>query len=308
MQKRAIEMYRGPITDAFLPTDSLSYNNKRYVFNGGSFDLINDTCGGEWIEIDAVYTGFSIADRDRVPDQGSEGDSASIWRNQEKWRNEWTQYKELTQTSAVTTATGTLTSISIDAPGHTRIKDGDTLYLVDPRTGINIHTVTVNGDVGSSDTSITVDSTALGDDVPQGAYIVHKPAEVVQAEIVRMGEKVVQTQIRQTKEFIKESPNDAEDITIWYTPVPITITEIDAVLTGSSTPSVTWTIRHNSDRSATGNEVVTSGTTTTTTTTAQATTVFNDETVPAGSWIWLETTALSGTVDSLGITIQYTED
>lgn len=100
-----------------------------------------------------------------------------------------------------------------------------------------------------------------------------------------------------------EDPGAAEDITIAFTNKAITITEIRAVLIGSSTPSVTWTIRHNAtDRSAAGNEVVTGGTTTTSTTSGSDVTSFNDATIPADSFIWLETTAQSGTVTELHIT------
>jgi len=112
--------------------------------------------------------------------------------------------------------------------------------------------------------------------------------------------------------FIKgvgiESPTSSEDITMFFTDDAITITQMNAVLRGSSTPSVTWTIRHDTDRSATGNEVVTSGTATTSTTTGSEVTSFNDETIPAGSWVWLETTAQSGTVDEINVTIEYTID
>jgi hypothetical protein len=105
-----------------------------------------------------------------------------------------------------------------------------------------------------------------------------------------------------------ESPSDSENITMFYTDEAITITQINAVLRGSSSPSVTWTVRHNSDRSATGAEVVTSGTTTTSTSTGSEVTSFNDATIPGGSWVWLETTANAGDVDELNVSIEYTKD
>lgn len=115
-----------------------------------------------------------------------------------------------------------------------------------------------------------------------------------------------------TTPFIKaitiESPTSSEDLTMFFTDDAITVTQLNAVLRGNSTPSVTWTIRHNSDRSAVGNEVVTSGTTTTSTSTGSEVTSFNDATIPAGSWVWLETTAQSGTVDEINITIEFTRD
>jgi hypothetical protein len=103
--------------------------------------------------------------------------------------------------------------------------------------------------------------------------------------------------------IVVEDPTSSEDIYIGFTNEAITVTEMRAVLLGSSTPSVTWTIRHGTDRNAAGAEIVTSGTTTTNTTTGDDVTSFNDATIVADSHIWLETTAKSGTVDEIGITI-----
>jgi hypothetical protein len=105
-----------------------------------------------------------------------------------------------------------------------------------------------------------------------------------------------------------ESPTSAEDISMFFTNSAITVREMRAVLVGSSTPSVTWTVRHSTDRSAVGNEVVSGGTTTTSTTTGSDVTAFNDATIPADSFVWLETTAQSGTVGQINITVFYTED
>lgn len=80
-----------------------------------------------------------------------------------------------------------------------------------------------------------------------------------------------------------------------------------AVVKGT-TPSVTWTIRHGTDRSAAGAEVVTGGTTTTSESTGSDVTAFNDATIGADSHIWLETTAKTGTVDWISVTVIYTED
>jgi hypothetical protein len=113
-----------------------------------------------------------------------------------------------------------------------------------------------------------------------------------------------------SKSISIEDPTNAEDITAFFTNCAITIVEMRAVLIGSATPSVTWTIRHSTttDRSATGTEVVTGGTTTTSTTSGSDVTSFNDATVEADEFVWLETTAKSGTVDELHVTIFYTED
>jgi len=107
-----------------------------------------------------------------------------------------------------------------------------------------------------------------------------------------------------SKSITIEDPTNAEDISIFFTKDAITVTEMRAVCVGT-TPSVTWTIRHGTDRSATGAEVVTSGTTTTSTTTGSDVTAFNDATIVADSFVWLETTAKTGTVDEIHITIVF---
>jgi len=106
-----------------------------------------------------------------------------------------------------------------------------------------------------------------------------------------------------------ENPTGSEDITMFFTAEAVTITEMRAVLLGSSTPSVTWTIRHHAtDRNNAGSEVVTSGTTTTSTTSGSDVTSFNDATIVADSFVWLETTAQSGTVTELHVSLRLTRD
>lgn len=105
-----------------------------------------------------------------------------------------------------------------------------------------------------------------------------------------------------------ESPTATEDVSLFNTNVAGTIFRMVAVLVGSATPSVTWTIRKGSDRSAAGTEVVTGGTVTTSTTTGSVVTSFNSATLAANDFIWLETTAQSGTVNSLNVTIFYRKD
>lgn len=112
---------------------------------------------------------------------------------------------------------------------------------------------------------------------------------------------------KQSKSITIESPTATEDISMFFTNSAITITEMRAVVRGT-TPSVTFTIRHGIDRSLVGAEVVTGGTTTTSQTTGSDIVSFNDATIVADSFVWLETTAQTGTVDEMNLTIIYTED
>ena len=110
-----------------------------------------------------------------------------------------------------------------------------------------------------------------------------------------------------SKSILIEDPTNLEDISFFFTDKAITINKIRPILVGS-TPSITWTLRHAIDRSTVGIEVITTGTVTTEVTTGVDITTFDDATIIANSHIWFETTDKSGTVDSINLTIFYTED
>lgn len=103
------------------------------------------------------------------------------------------------------------------------------------------------------------------------------------------------------------NPTTSENSTLGYFTNASTIRRI-IVVTRGTTPSRTWTLRKASDRSAAGTEVVTGGTVTTNTTTGAIITSFNSASIPAANFLWFTTTAGSGTVTELSITIEYTED
>ncbi len=107
------------------------------------------------------------------------------------------------------------------------------------------------------------------------------------------------------KTFTLESPTATEDITIFRTDVAITVQEVIAVSVGTS-PSTTYQLKFSTDRNAAGTALTTSAATTSTTTGNVAT--LSTAAIPADSWIWLETTAASGTSVRLTIDIRYTID
>lgn len=120
------------------------------------------------------------------------------------------------------------------------------------------------------------------------------------------------------RNMVIEDPNASENITLYYTAAPIRITKMEGVVNGlASTPSVTWSVRHGTVRGATGTEVVTGGTTTTDTSSGHTmfgfvgkseVTSFNSSEIPAGSWLWVTTSAVSGDVSSLSIKVNFEED
>lgn len=113
--------------------------------------------------------------------------------------------------------------------------------------------------------------------------------------------------ITQEKGFTILNPSSSEDIPLWRTNKAITITQLSAVVAGTS-PGVTYTIRHDPNISDTGIEVVTGGTVVISTSTGTITTSFDDATIPADSWIWIEITGTSGTVTTFNVTLEYTID
>lgn len=83
----------------------------------------------------------------------------------------------------------------------------------------------------------------------------------------------------------------------------LTISRVDAVLSGGTSPSVSFSLRHGADVSATGTAATTDPITVTSTTTgsASASASFQSPTIPSGHWLWLQVTASSGS--PLGLTV-----
>ena len=112
----------------------------------------------------------------------------------------------------------------------------------------------------------------------------------------------------QHKTLVIDTPVSGDDFTMFHTEEAITVKILRAVLVGSSTPSVTVDIHHSTDRSAAGNALTASGEVVTSVTTGTDVTSFNDATIPADSWVWVDIDAQSGTVLSASITLHYTVD
>ena len=110
------------------------------------------------------------------------------------------------------------------------------------------------------------------------------------------------------KSITVESPTASELITIWITDKAVTISEVRAHCRGT-TPSVTFNITHNTNPTTTTTDLWTANqsVTSTTSVTTVAGTV-SDNTCAAGEAIMLETSAVSGTVDQVTITIYYSVD
>lgn len=103
-----------------------------------------------------------------------------------------------------------------------------------------------------------------------------------------------------------EDPTDAESVTLFYTPYSIDLSRLAAIIQGASS-SVSYRVRFASSRGAVGTSVTASAITVSSTTTANTVTSFTSSTIPADNWVWVETTATTGTPESLNLTVSYSK-
>ena len=111
-----------------------------------------------------------------------------------------------------------------------------------------------------------------------------------------------------SKSAMIESPSSIESIGMWHTSVAITVDSVVSVLLGASSPSVTFNVWFGADRTSGTNVFTSSQTVASTTTGLISKTGFNDNTIPAGSFIWIVITAKSGDVWQIEPTINFKED
>jgi hypothetical protein len=107
--------------------------------------------------------------------------------------------------------------------------------------------------------------------------------------------------------IVIENPTASEDIGVPRFDIAVTIVKVVGVLTGDYT-SVTIDPKHHTDRSNAGTALLSSPTAITSTTTGTSITSFGDATLAAGEFLWIETTAKTGTAGNLELHFYYTED
>lgn len=111
------------------------------------------------------------------------------------------------------------------------------------------------------------------------------------------------TAVAREKSVTIESPTATEKIILFFTTAALTVSQIRSVIIGGT--NVTFSIRHGTDVSAAGTEVVTSGIQVTNTTTGLSTTSFNNASIAADRFVWITTSAVTGTVTQLAVTVVF---
>jgi len=100
-----------------------------------------------------------------------------------------------------------------------------------------------------------------------------------------------------------ETPSPTENITFFYTPSALSITSVVMMVVGT-TPSVTYSLKSASDRTSGSPTVHVSDSVANNTTSGSQATIANAS-IAAGSWVWLTTSATSGTVDNIHIVVGF---
>lgn len=106
-----------------------------------------------------------------------------------------------------------------------------------------------------------------------------------------------------TKSINITAPTASEDITMFFTEVAIRIVEVYDVIRGGLA-SVTWNVAHGKDRTVLEFTIFDADRTTTSNTGTSTISMDNPE-IPANSWVWLTTSAVTGIVEDFDITLRF---
>lgn len=98
------------------------------------------------------------------------------------------------------------------------------------------------------------------------------------------------------------SPSGGLKVPILRAASDLRLSRVDVLLAGTS-PAILCSLRIGADLSASGTEVLTGGIAASNTTTGQTVTSFDVDSLPAESWLWLETSAASGSIDALFLAV-----
>jgi hypothetical protein len=96
-------------------------------------------------------------------------------------------------------------------------------------------------------------------------------------------------------------PVAGDNLTLFYTQSSTTLVQVVAILRGTSSPSVTYSLKYAANRSSAGTAATASTTVSSTTTAAIAT--LQNMPIPANNFLWLEISGISGNPTELSITV-----
>jgi hypothetical protein len=97
------------------------------------------------------------------------------------------------------------------------------------------------------------------------------------------------------------NPLVGDNITLFYTQVATTLTEVRGLVRGTGSPTVTYSILYDANRAASGTAAV-AGAVISSSTTGNAATIQNMP-IPVGNYVWLEVTGITGDPSEVNLTV-----
>lgn len=149
----------------------------------------------------------------------------------------------------------------------------------------------------------TVPRTQLVDYQRYGAFDSESHEDALD-KLTMMFQDAERTVSRKSKSITIESPIVGDDFTFYFSIPAITVREVNAVIRGSG--SITWRIRHDTDRDAVGTDLITGGHITNTVN-GESITIFDNPNIAARSYVWVEVTNVTGQVETLHLSLQFSE-
>jgi len=115
--------------------------------------------------------------------------------------------------------------------------------------------------------------------------------------------------ITQTKSGFLPFATSGDTLIMFKAWANMTVSSLESVLIGDTSPSITYQLYHNSDRTNSGTALFTASKTCTSTTTGCSdTSTFSDNTIASGEWVWIVVSAQSGVVRGANFTLNFSED
>jgi hypothetical protein len=99
---------------------------------------------------------------------------------------------------------------------------------------------------------------------------------------------------------------NTDDPTLFFTSVAITVQAVHSHITAGT--NVVFNVGHAATRTGSQLDVFTADITLTSTAGQTNNSGFNDATIPANSWVWVDVVSVSGAVTHFHATVEYTED
>jgi hypothetical protein len=96
-------------------------------------------------------------------------------------------------------------------------------------------------------------------------------------------------------------PVAGDNLTLFYTQGVTTLTQVAAVVRGTESPSVTYSLKYAPNRSSVGTNAT--NTTTVNSTSTASIALPQNQPIPSGNFVWLEVSSISGNPTELSITV-----